>query len=97
LVLFILMLRAPCTKLYQIDFERFRLFNSHLACFGVFKITDGLLLGDCASIKDLRFMLDNKVGLVVSFTGIEWTWQAAGIDYIVLDQSKELEAAKLIS
>jgi len=91
------MLRAPCTKLYQIDFESFRLFNSNCVCFGVYKITDGLLLGDCASLRDLRFMLDNKVGLVVSFVAIDRTWQAAGIDYIVLDQQKEFDAAKLIS
>ncbi len=41
-------------------------------------------------------MLDNKVGLVVSFTQIERTWELAGVDYIIIDLSKELDTAKLI-
>jgi hypothetical protein len=90
------MLRAPCTKLYQIDFERFRLFSPQSDCFGVYKIIDDLLFGDCASIRDLRFMLDNKVGLVLSFTQIERTWELAGVDYMIIDLSKELDTAKLI-
>ena len=90
------MLRAPGAKVYQADFDRFRLFGPQSDCFGVFKVTDGLLFGDCASLLDLRFMLDNKVGLVVSFSSIYKTWEPAGVEYLVLESIDKLDAARAI-
>ena len=39
-------MKAPCPKLYQIDFDKFQLLGPKKEAFGTFKVFEGLLLGD---------------------------------------------------
>jgi hypothetical protein len=91
------MLSAPCTRLYQLDFEQFRLFTALSDAFGTWKVIDGVLFGDNACVRDFRFLMDNKVDLIVSISDEGIVWRFPKIDYLSVQGMDPLTAVRLIA
>ena len=86
---------APCTRLYQLDFDKFRLFAPPRDTFGTWKIIDGLFLGDAASVRDFKFLNDNKLDMIFLLEDDPIIWRFPGIDYVLIEVNDPLTAARV--